>query len=95
MEWVPASMWVSYMTIDSPAAELDHDLAVSARPGVTPSLVDAGVPAPEVVPVVPEPGRALWPFAAGVGAALAVLTVGWRRWRDHLAAARPGDPRWA
>ena len=43
MGWVPEEMWLTYMTIDAPARELDYDLAVSATPGVTPSLVDAGV----------------------------------------------------
>ncbi|HET6772949.1 MAG TPA: DUF2330 domain-containing protein [Acidimicrobiales bacterium] len=84
MEWVPDDMWLSYLTIDAPAAELDYDLAVSNRPGVTPSLVDAGVDEPQAVPVLP-PGRAvaLWPLAAGLGAGLGVLAVGWSRWRGE------------
>jgi Uncharacterized protein conserved in bacteria (DUF2330) len=83
MEWVPDDMWLSYLTIDAPAAQLDFDLAVSNRPGVTPSLVDAGVDEPQAVPVLP-PGRAvaLWPLAAGLGAGLGVLAVGWSRWRS-------------
>ena len=35
MEWVPDDMWLSYMKLAAPAAELDYDLAVSATPGVT------------------------------------------------------------
>ena len=33
MEWVPERMWLSYMTLDAPADELDYDLAVATRPG--------------------------------------------------------------
>jgi hypothetical protein len=92
--WVPADMWLSYLTVDAPAAELDYDLAVSNRPGVTPSLVDAGVDAPRAVPVLP-PGRgvALWPLAAGVGAGLGVLAVGWPRQRREPGVAAGGAVR--
>jgi uncharacterized protein DUF2330 len=86
MEWVPEEMWLSYLTVDSPAAELDYDLAVSTRPGVTPSLVDAGVDQLEAVPVLPSAaGPATWPLFAALGAAAAVVAVGWTRWRA-------GDP---
>jgi hypothetical protein len=43
MEWVPDDMWLSYLTVNAPAAELDYDLAVSARPDVAPAPADAGV----------------------------------------------------
>jgi hypothetical protein len=91
MEWVPDDMWLSYLKLAAPAADLDYDLAVSATPGVTPSLVDAGVPEPEAIPVGPGgAGRAWWPLAAGAAGA-AVLIVGWLRWRrDRLV---PG-PHW-
>ncbi len=82
MEWVPEDMWLSYLTIDAPARELDYDLAVSSRPGVTPSLVDAGVGQPDAVPVLPASGDVpVWPLAAALGAGLGVLAVGWSRWR--------------
>jgi Uncharacterized protein conserved in bacteria (DUF2330) len=100
MDWVPEDMWLSYLTVDAPAEELDYDLAVSSRPGVTPSLADAGVGEPEAVPVLPRSGSApAWPLAAAVGAALAVLALGWSRWRGEPAmqpvaagAAVPGGP---
>ena len=85
MEWVPEDMWLTYLTVDAPAAELDYDLAVASRPGVTPSLTDAGVPAPDAVPLLPTSGRGpVWPLAAAVGAGLGVLVVAWSR--------RPGRP---
>jgi hypothetical protein len=87
MEWVPEDMWLSYMELEAPAAELDYDLAVSATPGVTPSLVDAGVPEPEAVPVGPrDRGLARWPLAAGAAAGAAVLAAGWVRWRRDRGA---------
>jgi len=98
MEWVPDDMWLSYMTLQAPAAELDYDLAVSAAPGVTPSLVDAGVPEPEAIPVgLPERGLARWPLAAGAAAGAAILALGWARWRRDRVGAGPagGGPRWA
>ena len=91
MEWMPEDMWLSYLTVDAPAAELDYDLAVSDRPGVTPSLVDAGVGDAEAVPVLPPArGVALWPLAAGLGAGLGVLAVGWSRRRQERAVAAAG-----
>ena len=86
MDWLPEDMWLSYLTVDAPAAELDYDLAVASRPGTSPSLADAGVPAPDAVPLLPASRRgAVWPLAAAVGAALGVLTVAASRRR-----ARPG-----
>lgn len=94
MEWVPEDMWLSYLTVDAPAAELDYDLAVSNRPGVTPSLVDAGVDEPRAVPVLPSGrGVALWPLAAGLGAGLGVLAVGWPRRRREPGVAAGGAVR--
>ena len=80
MDWVPEDMWLTYLTVDAPAAELDYDLAVSSRPGVTPSLADAGVPAPDAVPLLPDGERGpVWPIAAALGAGLGVLVVAWSR----------------
>lgn len=96
MEWVPDDMWLSYMTLDAPASELDYDLAVSNRPGVTPSLTDAGVDEPEAVPVRPasSPGP-VWPLAAAIGAGLGVLAVGLSRRRGgpSAVAGMPGAGR--
>ncbi len=98
MEWVPDDMWLSYMKLAAPAADLDYDLAVSATPGVTPSLVDAGVPEPEAIPVGSAgSGREWWPLAAGAAAGAAVLAVGWIWWRRDGVGSEPagGGPRWA
>ena len=82
MSWVPRDMWLSYLTVDAPASELDYDLAVSATPGEQPSLADTGTldeRAAVEVPVAPDEGARgvpAWPLVAGVGAALAVVAVG-------------------
>ena len=38
MEWVPDSMWLSFLQLDADAGDLDYDLAVSQDPGGEPSL---------------------------------------------------------
>lgn len=75
MGWVPEQMWLSYLALDAPAGELDYDLAVSSRPGTQPSLLDAGVPEPDAVPVLPRPRptSSTWPLVAALGTFVAVL----------------------
>ena len=76
MEWVPGDMWFTYLAVDTPARNLDYDLAISPDASTLPTLVDTGVTAPEVVPVVaPGPGLVTWPLAAGVVAGLIVMGV--------------------
>jgi len=91
MAWVPQHMWLSYLKLDAPGRELDYDLAVSAKPNVPPSLVDAGVSRPHAVPLLtPASGHALWPVWLGVAAGAAVLTVGWRRTRPGSGGRMAG-----
>jgi hypothetical protein len=86
MEWLPRRMWLSYLQVDSPAGELDYDLAVSTRSGVEPKLADTGVPAPETAPVSAGlgAGPARWPLYAGLAAGIVTVVLAWR-W-----ASRPG-----
>ena len=51
MEWLPRQMWLTYLTLDTPASELDYDLAVSAAPGAAADFADTGVPRPESLPI--------------------------------------------
>lgn len=46
MEWVPNTMWLSYLPLEAAAADLDYDLAISTDGQTAPSLVDAGLVAP-------------------------------------------------
>ena len=78
MEWVPESMWLSFLQLDADAGDLDYDLAVSQDPGGEPSLKDAGVGPASIVPVRPSPPeRPWWPIALGglVGVVALVATV--------------------
>jgi Uncharacterized protein conserved in bacteria (DUF2330) len=83
MKWVPKDMWLSYLTLDADAEDLDYDLAVSVGADNEPSVMDAGVGPASAVPVDSEsPGMALWPLVAGGWTALVVvvaLTFGSRR----------------
>ena len=74
MDWMPRDMWLSYLTLDAPAADLSYDLAVSTTPGVEPSLVDAGVEAePLAARPVPEADDG-WPVRnLALGAGVAVM----------------------
>lgn len=76
MEWVPDDMWLSYLQLDAPAADLTWDLAVSQDPADEPSLRDAGVGPASAVPVrPPAPDAERWPWLAGAGVGLAVLAA--------------------
>ena len=46
MGWVPEDMWLTYLTVDAPAAELDYDLAVSATPASRPRWSTPGWTSP-------------------------------------------------
>jgi hypothetical protein len=76
MEWMPRDMWLSYLTLDAQAAELDYDLAVSTSPGAPPSLVDAGVEEePEEARSVPAKDDG-FPVGAAVFGGVVVAAVG-------------------
>lgn len=75
MEWVPEDMWFTYLQVEADAADLDYDLAISPDGSTLPTLADTGVRASEAGPVLPASDRALWPLAAGLGAAIIVVTM--------------------
>jgi hypothetical protein len=87
MEWVPEEMWLSYLEVDARAGDLDFDLAVAATDQTLPSLVDAGIEAPEARLLTPDDGRVLWPVGLGLVAGavtVAVLTLVSRRERPTV-----------
>ncbi len=65
MDWVPASSWLTKLSLDLPAADLRFDLAVDASGWGRPSPVAAGLIAP---PAAPE--------ASGVSTLLAWIATG-------------------
>jgi hypothetical protein len=50
MEWMPSSMWLSHVKIDTPARALKYDLAVDAN-GFSPSPRAAGLPTALLPPI--------------------------------------------
>ena len=91
MEWLPRDMWLSYLKLDAPAAELDYDLAISATPGVAPDFTDTGVPAPEAIDPGSPSGWPVWPMLAGIGAGSVAFLLGRgsTRRRFELGGGRP------
>ena len=81
MEWIPDSMWLTYLRLEASAGELDYDLALSAHPTTLPSLRDVGVDAVEARTLGAPSGHAAWPLVTGVVAAAltAAVLVGFRR----------------
>ena len=91
MEWLPEDMWLSYLSLDSPAAELDYDLAISATKGVAADFADTGVAAPLTIPLSDDALPA-WPALAGVGAGLVIVVVGLVRARQGRLDMNTGRP---
>lgn len=84
MGWLPQQMWLTSLRLETPAGELDYDLAASVDPGARPRLADAGVlTAASGPPVVPgEADR--WPWALGLAGGVLVLGAALRpRWGRH------------
>jgi hypothetical protein len=80
MAWVPPSMWLSYLTVGTPAGDLDYDLAVSTHTQAKPAIADAGVPAADVRTVSggsePLPWWVRATVIGVVGGMAAVVVVG-------------------
>ena len=75
MDWLPTKdMWFSYIKIDSPAGELDHDLAIDASGAGQPSPMAAGLdfPVPDL-PGFPEASHPMWAWVAGAIALWGVI----------------------
>jgi hypothetical protein len=88
MKWVPDDMWLSFLRVNAPAGELDHDLAVSTRPGELPSARMAGFGIPGGPAV--EGDSSAWDvlgIAGGVLVALTVVVIARSRMRDAGAVS--------
>ncbi len=72
MDWLPTDdMWLDYIRIQSPAANLDHDLAISVD-GEIPSPVDAGY-ALAGTTIPRGPSTPIWGWFVGFAMLVAVL----------------------
>jgi hypothetical protein len=80
MEWVPQSMWLSYLKVDALPSQLTYDLAVDATGAGTPSPEAAGFglgqPAPPAVVAADDGSTPVLPWALAGVAAVAVVTAG-------------------
>ena len=77
MEWLPATgMWLDYIRINTPAGELNHDLAINVTGG-SPSLVDAGFTVPSSNRPFKNPGSDVlwWPWAGAVVFGIAFISA--------------------
>ena len=89
MEWMPSVQWLTYLKIDTPAGELNHDLALSVNPFRNPSAVDAGLTTSDVLNTPSINGARDWalPITIAAGAAvLAAIGVAQLRGRRRLTA---------
>jgi hypothetical protein len=76
MEWVPDSMWLTYLRVEAQAGDLTYDLAVSPDTATSPAIADVGIKAPAVREVVADStGTPLWPIGVGVGVALLTAVI--------------------
>jgi hypothetical protein len=93
MDWVPDSMWFSYLKVDATAGQLGYDLAVSHDGTTLPSIERAGISAPQARLLEP-PGKGLplWPIGLGLasGAAAVVAVLVSRHQRDDRDLAAGG-----
>jgi len=73
MDWLPTDdMWLDYIRISTPPADLDHDLAISVD-GETPSPVDAGYAlAGSTIPHEESPP--MWAWIMGIAVVALILT---------------------
>ena len=76
MKWLPESgMWLSYLKIDTLAADLDHDLAIDPTGLGRPSEVAAGLVLPaEITEAVSDTPLWAWALAAALVAAAVGLS---------------------
>jgi hypothetical protein len=76
MEWVPSSMWFSYLRLAAPASDLDYDLAVSTKADIAPAVIDTGVANPQRIG---DDSTEMWPLVLGAlsAAGAAFLIAGW------------------
>jgi hypothetical protein len=88
MKWVPNDMWLTFLRVDTPAKNLDYDLAVSTD-GTLPSarMVGIGVPGGPQAPAGADAGMPTWVVTAIVGGVLAALTLGVAVLRRRPAAS--------
>jgi hypothetical protein len=77
MDWMPQSMWLTYLKVDASPAQLTYDLAVDATGADTPSPVAAGFDLAQAAPGggTGGSGSGVLPWALAGAVALAAMAV--------------------
>ena len=75
MSWVPETEWLTYLTINTPARNLTHDLAASVDPVRPPSAVDAGIVTNDLLNTLTIAGQHDWAFVAVIMASAFAMLV--------------------
>ena len=79
MSWMPKHMWLSYITLNEPAAQLRYDLALDASGQDRPSYIAAGLAA-AIRHLGDAAGSMPWEVVLGIGLAMgAAVVLGSRR----------------
>jgi len=76
MEWIPDTAWLTYITIDTPAGQLTHDLAASVNPRVPPLETDAGFTSGnDFIETLTHPDRYGWVAPTAILSAIVIAVV--------------------
>jgi len=75
MNWVPESMWFTYLRLHVAAGALDYDLAAAVRPNELPSLTATGISLPAARAVGPASHWTFWPLVVGLAAGASMFLV--------------------
>jgi hypothetical protein len=87
-EWIPESAWLTKLSINSTASDLQYDLAVDANGTQVPSRIDAGLelPSVELPPIATSDGSGsewiAWALLAGLAALIGGLALRGRNARN-------------
>ncbi len=84
-QWVPASAWLTEVTIATSAGLLNHDLAIDTSGAGRPSAIQAGFETPDTAPAatrvalhpvrLPGPAATHWPAIIATGLAVLLLAL--------------------
>jgi hypothetical protein len=75
MQWVPSKLWLSFLTVDSPAGDLDYDLAISTHDDQDPSALAAGTDDAALLGNFAGADDRAWRLGVGIVAVVAGLAA--------------------
>jgi hypothetical protein len=96
MSWVPASGYVTYLTLNAPGADVSYDLGVDANNVIR--LMSFGTPlanlagANATIPPPPDPSALLFPLLLIAATLIVVIPVSVTAWRRSSQSQRRATP---